>query len=99
MECVNLKKCPAERTNCPIQDILNFHKTVMPSCKALRYSLEQILDIPFTAIAPQHGSIIDNKEIMRYVFELLATLKGVGIDGIIEDDYDFNSDKLRKRFE
>ncbi len=47
----------------------------------------------------QHGSIIDNKEIMQYVFELLATLKGVGIDGIIEDDYDFNSDKLRKRFE
>jgi flavorubredoxin len=99
MDCVNLKQCPSKRTNCPINDILNFHKTVMPSCKALRYSLEQILDIPFTTIAPQHGSIIDNKEIMRYVFELLASLKGVGIDGIIEDDYDFNSDKLRKRFE
>jgi len=99
MDCVNRKECPSKRTNCPLDDILNFHKTVMPSCKALRYSLEQILDIPFTAIAPQHGSIIDNKEIMRYVFELLATLKGVGIDGIIEDDYDFNSDKLRKRFE
>jgi flavorubredoxin len=99
MDCVNRKECPSKRTNCPLDDILNFHKTVMPSCKALRYSLEQILDIPFTAIAPQHGSIIDNKEIMRYVFELLATLKGVGIDGIIEDDYDFNSDKLRQRFE
>lgn len=99
MECVNLKKCPAGRTNCPIQDILNFHKTVMPSCKALRYSLEQILDIPFTTIAPQHGSIINNKEIMGYVFELLATLKGVGIDGIIEDDYEFNPDNLRKRFD
>ena len=99
MDCVNLKECPSKRTSCPINDILNFHKTVMPSCKALRYSLEQILDIPFTTIAPQHGSIIDNKEIMRYVFESLAILKGVGIDGIIEDDYDFNSDKLRKRFE
>ena len=99
MDCVNLKACPSKRTNCPINDILNFHKTVMPSCQALRYSLEQILDIPFTAIAPQHGSIIDHKEIMRYVFELLAKLKGVGIDGIIEDDYDFNSDKLRQRFE
>ena len=99
MDCVNRKECPSKRTNCPLDDILNFHKTVMPSCQALRYSLEQILDIPFTAIAPQHGSIIDNKEIMRYVFELLATLKGVGIDGIIEDDYNFNSDKLRQRFE
>ena len=99
MECVNRKECPSKRANCPLDDILNFHKTVMPSCQALRYSLEQILDIPFTAIAPQHGSIIDNKAIMRYVFELLATLKGVGIDGIIEDDYEFNSDKLRQRFE
>jgi flavorubredoxin len=99
MDCVKLKKCPQKRTNCPINDILNFHKTVMPSCKALRYSLEQILDIPFTAIAPQHGSIIDNKKIMRYVFAQLATLKGVGIDGIIEDDYDFDSAKLRERFE
>ena len=99
MDCVNLKECPSKRTRCPINDILNFHKTVMPSCKALRYSLEQILDIPFTTIAPQHGSIIDNKEIMRYVFESLATLKGVGIDGIIEADYDFDSNKLRKRFE
>jgi flavorubredoxin len=99
MDCVNLNKCPAKRANCPINDILNFHKTVMPSCKALRYSLEQILDIPFTAIAPQHGSIINNKKIMQYVFELLATLKGVGIDGIIDDDYEFNPDKIRKRFE
>jgi flavorubredoxin len=99
MGCVSLEKCPAARTNCPIKDILNFHKTVMPSCKALRYSLEQILDFPFTTIAPQHGSIINDKEIIAYVFELLATLKGVGIDGIIEDDYEFNSDNLRKRFE
>lgn len=99
LECVNLNKCPLQRTNCPIRDILNFHKAVMPSCKALRYSLEQILDIPFTVIAPQHGSIINNKTIIQYVFELLATLKGVGIDGIIDDDYEFNLDKIQKRFE
>jgi hypothetical protein len=70
----------------------------MPSGKALRYSLEQILDIPFTMIAPQHGSIINNKETLRYVFELLATLKGVGIDGIVEGDYRFNFGKIRQRF-
>jgi flavorubredoxin len=99
MDCVNRKECPPKRANCPIDDILNFHKTVMPSCQALRYSLEQILEIPFTAIAPQHGSIIDDKEIMRYVFERLSALEDVGIDGIIDDDYDFNSDNLKKRFE
>ena len=98
MDCVRYAQCPEGRNICPIQDILNFHKSVMPSEKALRYSLEQILDIPFSMIAPQHGSIIDNPDIFRYVFELLATLKGVGIDGIVEDGYTFNVDKIRQRF-
>lgn len=70
----------------------------MPSGKALRYSLEQLLDIPFDMIAPQHGSIITGKETVRYVFELLSTLEGVGIDGVVGDDYVFNSDHLRQRF-
>jgi flavorubredoxin len=98
MNCVGFAKCPQNRPICPVNDILNFHKAVMPSGKALRYALEQMLDIPFTMIAPQHGSIIKNKEIMRYAFELLATLKGVGIDGIIDDDYVFNLDKIKQRF-
>ena len=98
MNCVSFTRCPQNRPICPVNDILNFHKTVMPSGKALRYALEQMLEIPFTMIAPQHGSIIKNKEIMRYVFELLATLKGVGIDGIIDDGFMLDLDKIKKRF-
>jgi flavorubredoxin len=98
-DCVDSKQCLQKRANCPINDIVNFHKTVMPSRKALRYSLEQILDIPFKMIAPQHGSIISRKEIMHTVFQVLATLEGVGIDGIVEDGYVFNLDRLRERFE
>jgi flavorubredoxin len=99
MDCVSYAECPEGRKICPIQDILDFHKTVMPSEKALKNALKQILDIPFTMIAPQHGSIIKGKETLRYVFELLATLKGVGIDGIIKDDCAFNLDKIRQRFQ
>ena len=98
MNCVSFTRCPQNRPICPVNDILNFHKTVMPSGKALRYALEQMLEIPFTMIAPQHGSIIKNKEIMRYVFELLASLKGVGIDGIIDDGFMLDLDKIKKRF-
>ena len=98
MNCVSFARCPQNRPICPVNDILNFHKTVMPSGKALRYALEQMLEIPFTMIAPQHGSIIKNKEIMRYVFELLASLKGVGIDGIIDDGFMLDLDKIKKRF-
>ncbi len=99
VDCVNLSGCHLERNSCPVNDILNFHKTVMPSAKALRFALEQILDIPFKMIAPQHGSIINKPEIMRYVIELLSNLKDIGIDAVVDDDYAFDSDKLRKRFE
>jgi hypothetical protein len=49
-------------------------------------------------IAPQHGSVINDKKIIRYVFEQLTNLKGVGIDAIVKDDYDFDFGDLRKRF-
>ncbi len=97
MDCFHLSNCPVKRTICPINDILNFHRSVMPSAKALKYALEQILDVPFTMIAPQHGSIINDRKVIRYVFEQLINLTDVGIDGLISDDYAFDFDKLRKR--
>jgi flavorubredoxin len=98
IDCVNLTKCPEDRENCPINDILNFHKTIMPSRKALKYAFKKILEVPFTAIAPQHGSIITDKNIMRYIFELLISQKEVGIDRIIEDENSLNFSNLRERF-
>jgi hypothetical protein len=35
---------------------------------------------------------------MHTVFQVLATLEEVGIDGIVENGYVFNSDHLRERF-
>ena len=70
----------------------------MPSKKALRYSIEKILEVPFKMIAPQHGSIIQDKEFMRYVLEMLASLEDVGIDGIVGDSYEFDFGNLKSRF-
>jgi flavorubredoxin len=70
----------------------------MPSKKALRYAIEKIMEIPFKMIAPQHGSIIKDKEIMRYVLEQLASLEDVGIDGIVGDSYKFDFSSLKSRF-
>lgn len=98
IDCVNLEKCPENRTNCPIRDILNFHKVLMPSKKALRYSIEKILEVPFKMIAPQHGSIIKDKYTMRCVLEKLVSLEGVGIDGIVDDSYEFDFSNLKSRF-
>ncbi|MGD8492671.1 MAG: MBL fold metallo-hydrolase [Desulfobacterales bacterium] len=97
IDCLYLTDCPMKKTVCPINDILNFHKTVMPSVKALKYALEQISEIPFSTIAPQHGSIISDQQVIRYVFEQLINLSDVGIDGLIDDNYRFNFNKFRKR--
>ncbi|MEJ2099439.1 MAG: MBL fold metallo-hydrolase [Desulfobacterales bacterium] len=98
MDCVKLSNCPEGRSICPINDILNFHKKLMPSAKALHYAIKRILEIPFSVIAPQHGSVINDKEIMRYVFEQLIALKGVGIDALVEDGTNFNFGDLKERF-
>ena len=98
IDCANLEQCPRNHANCPIRDILNFHKVLMPSKKALRYSIERILEVPFKTIAPQHGSIIKDKEIMRCVLERLASLEGVGIDAIVDDGYEFDFGNLKSRF-
>jgi flavorubredoxin len=97
MGCFELSNCSLKRTICPINDILDFHRSVMPSTKALKYALEQILDVPFKMIAPQHGSIINDRKVMHYVFEQLINLTDVGIDGIIDDNYAFDFDKLKER--
>jgi flavorubredoxin len=98
MECLDLSDCPQKRLRCPVRDILNFHRTIMPSAKALKYALETILKVPFAAIAPQHGSIIKDKKILRFVFEQLISLDKVGIDSLISKNYHFNFGNLKKRF-
>ena len=90
IECKNLSQCPRKLPNCPVNDILNFHRKIMTSTTALKHSLEQVAKIPFEILAPQHGSIIDDEDILQYVFKLLASLKDVGIDGTIDESYQFD---------
>jgi flavorubredoxin len=40
-----------------VRDILKFHEKLMPSEKSLQHALKKVLPVPFTMIAPQHGSI------------------------------------------
>ena len=84
IECKDLSQCSRKLPNCPVNDILNFHRKIMTSTRALGYSLEQIGNIPFKILAPQHGSVINDKEIIDYVSKLLAALKDVGIDGVLD---------------
>lgn len=82
-ECTDYNSCHNGRKHCQVRDIVKFHQKIMPSTKALRYALNQLLDIPYDIIAPQHGGIITNIEDAKYIEGKLAIRNDIGIDGII----------------
>ena len=79
--CNNFSECIYGRDYCPLPDIIDFHKYIMTSGKALNYAMEKISQLPAQVIAPQHGSVIYKKEDIPFIIELLKNTKGVGIDG------------------
>ena len=91
-DCVDFDRCPHGKAYCPLPDILRFHQTIMPSEKALRFALEQIARIPFSVIAPQHGSVIREARDIKIVWRRLSVLEGVGIDRLVGKRTWFNLD-------
>lgn len=81
--CQDHTHCPNKRSYCPMADILNFHRKLIPSTQIMRWAISQITQVPFSMIAPQHGSITHRPEDILLICEQLALLEGVGIDGII----------------
>jgi len=98
LECQDISDCRRQSVKCPMRDILKFHQKLMPSEKALHHALKKLLAVPFTILAPQHGSIITDRRIIQKVFELLADLQGVGIDALVQDGYRLDAGRIRKRF-
>lgn len=76
--CETTDKCEV----CSVKEIIEFHRLVMPSEKALLHAMTVVEHTGASLIAPQHGSIITRKEDIRYLTERLKNLKGVGIDGL-----------------
>lgn len=81
--CNEFSDCPFGEPHCSVGDILDFHMNIMSSERALKFALERIAELPFKIIAPQHGCILANSDDIVRISELLTSLKGVGIDGII----------------
>lgn len=76
-----MEDCELELSECPLQNMLDFHSRIMTSNKALRFALEKISAEDVKMIAPQHGSIIYKKEDIRFVIRRLMEMKNIGIDG------------------
>jgi flavorubredoxin len=100
-QCLSYERCPKRRPLCPLPDILAFHMKLMPSRAALRHALEQLSRVPFSLLAPQHGSVIRDPEDIILLFERLATLDNVGIERITgnRDVFEIDLNHLRARSE
>ena len=88
LHCRDYDSCARNLPDCPVLGILHFHNKIMTSTRALRYALEKISRVPFEIIAPQHGSIINDKQTIRHVARLLASLENVGIDEILDANFE-----------
>lgn len=78
--CEDYDRCIKRKKYCPLPDIFEFHKSIMPSGKALRYAMDVIGNLDIEMIAPQHGSIFKKKRDIDFLIEKLGALQGVGID-------------------
>lgn len=94
-------KCSEPREDCPfnkkcrLSGIMKFHQSIMNSARALNYALDKIEAIDIKLIAPQHGSLIDEKE-KKIIIKHLRTLKNIGFDYFIQEKNNESIGKLLK---
>jgi flavorubredoxin len=84
--CGDLNKekvdCKSIDSVCPLPHMLQFHRKVMTSNKALSYAMKQVSSIKPKMIAPQHGSVIHREQDISFIIDTLEKLSNVGIDGV-----------------
>lgn len=77
--------CQLDDHPCVINGILDFHRRIMTSGKALRYALEKIKEINPKIVAPQHGSVVANHQWIDTVYTHLMKEEKIGIDWYLEE--------------
>jgi flavorubredoxin len=85
-KCRSYKEDCFHSAKCPVSGIIRFHKNIMPSNRALANTLNTIEKIDIDIIAPQHGSIIFEKEDIKAVFRHLRAIENVGIDHLLSGE-------------
>jgi len=83
-ECVDYSNCQLQYKSCPINEILFFHRKMMPCGASLAYAMRQIDKLDIQCIAPQHGNIITRKKDVDFIIKKLSQLDNVGINGLGE---------------
>lgn len=84
-KCQDTNNCFLHSSKCPVKGILEFHRRVMPSNRALDYTLNILEKLDIERIAPQHGSIISTKDDVKEIIRHLRLIEKVGIDYILAE--------------
>ncbi|PKL49990.1 MAG: hypothetical protein CVV42_04840 [Candidatus Riflebacteria bacterium HGW-Riflebacteria-2] len=77
--------CAENGIQCRIDGYIAFHKMLIPSTKALHYALAKLKNLPFEAVASQHGSILDRRSALLLLEKLMQT-NDIGIDGLSPEE-------------
>lgn len=85
--CTDFSSCTLRKSMCPFSLMLDFHRRLMTSTKALHYALDEIQKLNVKMIAPQHGSILYRKRDIDYVIKKLKELE-IGIDSFLGESRD-----------
>lgn len=81
-ECSHTRICPINGKHCPTYGIEQFHTRIMTSNRALSMALDVVESLDTERIAPQHGSILTNREDVKRIVGFLRALNSVGIDAV-----------------
>ena len=76
-ECLNTKECGVNQTRCSVIGIVNFHKRIMTSNRALENALNTVEKLDIDRIAPQHGSVISGEDDVKAIIRHLRTIGNV----------------------
>ena len=83
--CETMNSCTILGRSCHMSGVIDFHRQIMPSKKALNHSLELIEKMDISLIAPQHGSVFYTADSQKAVIARLKSLPSVGIDYYLEE--------------
>jgi len=81
--CEDYFNCKKGNDYCPLSDIVEFHRIIMPCRQSLGRAMSVIKDLDINIIAPQHGIVLPNRRDIYFLIDKLATLEKVGVDSIV----------------
>jgi len=86
LKCNSKEGCAVTGSKeCQMTGMVDFHRRIMPSTKALKYALSEIEKLDISIIAPQHGSIFKTESSKKAAIMRLKTLNKVGFDCFEEE--------------